>query len=103
MPSAEILDKLHNETLDHIFSFLSGSQWHISACRQTCRIFHLLSSPYLLPSIVIASRLQTLHKSHQICQHPYFSRHVTQMVFVDDRWYDYELYDHAVEVASCGK
>ena len=99
MPTSNILTVFPLEIFDHIFSLLSKSRPDIGACRLTCRVFHLLSSPYLVPSVVVANNLDVLYRTHHIIQHPYFSRHVTELVYVQGRYEpdDEAKYDSAFE------
>lgn len=82
MANRNILNFLPAETLDQIFSLLSSSRPDVSACRLTCRAFHAISSPHLLPSVVLADNLDVLHKAQQIIEHPYFSRLVRELIYV---------------------
>ena len=97
MATSNILKVFPVEIFEHVFSLLSKSRSDIGACRLTCRDFHLISSPYLLPSVVLADNLDAIHKTQQIIEHPYFSRHVTELIYVPDH-YDHED-DHRYETA----
>jgi hypothetical protein len=50
-------------------------------CRLVCQDFHVLSSPFLIRTIVIAERFDALGKAREILLHPYFSKHVTHLLW----------------------
>ena len=103
MATSNILEVFPVEIFEHVFSLLSKSRSDIGACRLTCRDFHLISSPYLLPSVVLADNLDAVHKTQQIIEHPYFSRHVTELIYVPDH-YDHEdeyRYETALRKMDC--
>jgi hypothetical protein len=77
------------ELLTRIFAFVSYDRPHIDIAniRLASRQFYDLSSPFLLDTVVIANRLDTLQKTSEILDHPYFSKHVTRLVW-DASFYD---------------
>ena len=102
MATCNILEVFPVEIFEHVFSLLSKSRSDIGACRLICRDFHLISSPYLLPSVILADNLDAIHKMQQIIEHPYFSRHVTELIYVPDH-YDHEdeyRYETALKAVS---
>ena len=88
MAANNILNVFPVEILEHVLSLLSDSRSDISSCRLTCRAFYWISSPYLLPSVVLADNLGVLHKAHQIIQHQFFRRHVKELIYVPDHYDD---------------
>jgi hypothetical protein len=50
-------------------------------CRLVCQDFHVLSSPFLIRTIVIAERFDALRKAREVLLHPYFSKHVTHLLW----------------------
>ena len=89
MANTNTLNVLPVEMLDHIFSLLSKSRSDISSCRLTCRAFYWISSPYLLPSVVLADNLSVVHKTLQVMEHSYFHRHVTELIYIPHH-YDFD-------------
>lgn len=84
MPSRsnDFTKALPEELVAQIFSYLSGPETgNIVACRLVNRTFYDQSSPYLIPQIVFARRLDTLSRFCQILDHPYFSQHVTELIY----------------------
>ncbi|KAK4497450.1 hypothetical protein PRZ48_011901 [Zasmidium cellare] len=80
---------LPNEVLMRIFSLLPKRQ-DVAACRLVCRDFKELSSPFLITRIVVAKRLDTMEKFYDVMEHPYFRKHVTELIY-DASWYDHML------------
>lgn len=52
-----------------------------ASCRLACQAFYTYSSPFLIRTIVITSRLEALQKAHEILVHPYFRKHVTHLLW----------------------
>ncbi|KAK6443075.1 hypothetical protein LTR95_000592 [Oleoguttula sp. CCFEE 5521] len=72
------------ELLSRIFQLLGQDhQSHISACRLVSKSsgFYALSSPYLITEIVLAHRLREVAKAREILDHPYFSQHITTVLY----------------------
>lgn len=84
------IETLPPELLTLVFSFLSFDRSHVDIAnsRLVCRRFRALSSPFLIDTAVIADRPQALHKLQQVLDHPFFSKHVTRLVW------DASRYDH---------
>lgn len=82
------LDRLPAEvitqTLEYVFA---GRSRHAGSCRLVCQSLHNLSSPYLLRTVVVAQRLDALRKLREVVDHPYFSKHVTTLIW-DASYYD---------------
>lgn len=78
------------ELLGRVFAFLADERRHISASRLVCRTFKELSSPYLITAVVFAKRWREVTRLHEVLNHPYFSRHVTELI------YDSSLYNGAI-------
>jgi hypothetical protein len=78
------------ELLSRIFAFVSYDRPHVDIAniRLAFRQFHDLSSPFLLTTVVIADRLDTLQKLSEVLDHPYFSKHITRLVW------DASFYEH---------
>lgn len=86
-----IFDKVPEELATKIFELATANcRPNAANCRLVSQYFHTHSSPYLLPKIVIAARLDALTKVRDILQHPYFSQHVTHLLW-DASLYDSEL------------
>jgi hypothetical protein len=69
------------ELLARAFSYLANERPNISNYRLVCRIFLEVSSSFLITTIVFAKRLETIRRLQEIAEHPYFSRHVTDLVW----------------------
>ena len=84
------LETLPPELLTRVFDFVSFDRSHVDIAnsRLVCRRFHALSSPFLIDTVVIADRQETLDKLQEVLDHPYFSKHVTRLVW------DASRYDH---------
>ena len=95
------MDSLPEELLTRVFDFLSCDRPHVDIAnsRLVSRRFHALSSPFLVTTVVIAHRYNTLQKLREVLDHPYFSKHVTRLVWdascyevtVAERLSEYEL------------
>lgn len=96
---ASITESLPPELLSRIFSYLSGDQNHISASRLVCWTFKKLSSPFLITRVVLAKRLDAIIRIREICEHPYFRRQVTELVW-DSSWFN-QLDDWSEYVGDC--
>lgn len=77
---------LPNEVLMRIFSQLNKRS-DVAACRLACRSFKETSSPFLITRVVIAKRLDTMSKFYDVMEHPFFRKHVTELIY-DASWYD---------------
>jgi hypothetical protein len=77
------MDSLPEELLTSVLTFLSYDRPHvdIANCRLVSRRFRALSSPYLISTVVIADRWDTLQKLKEVLEHPYFSKYVTRLVW----------------------
>jgi hypothetical protein len=77
------MDCLPEELLTRVFEFLSYDRPHIDITnsRLVSKRLHALSSPFLINTAVIANRLDTLAKLRELLDHPYFSKHVTRLVW----------------------
>ncbi|KAL1581975.1 hypothetical protein WHR41_09334 [Cladosporium halotolerans] len=76
------VNSLSSELLAHVMSYLSAScPGDIASCRLVNRAFNEHSSPYLIPRVLFARRLDVLSRLCQIMTHPYFSLHVTELVY----------------------
>ncbi|KAK4907412.1 hypothetical protein LTR49_023558 [Elasticomyces elasticus] len=74
--------QLPPELLIHVFSYLpTAPPSDIAACRLVNRAFKELSSPFLLPCVVFARRLEVITKLREVLQHPYFRRHVKELIY----------------------
>lgn len=80
---------LPNEVLMRVFSNL-GDRKDVAACRLVCRDFKELSSPYLITRVILAKRVDTVSKFYDILEHPYFRKHVTELLY-DASCYDLNL------------
>lgn len=96
-----IVTALPPELLAKIFSYLTNQQ-DVSACRLTSTAFQELSSPFLITRIVFAKRLTALTRLLEVVEHPYFRKHVTELLY-DASWYDFNKADnwfHYVEACE---
>ncbi|KAK6399462.1 hypothetical protein LTR81_025178, partial [Elasticomyces elasticus] len=79
---ANILITLPPELIIHIFSYLpTAPTSDIAACRLVNRSFKEHSSPFLLPCVVFARRLEVITKLREVLHHPYFRQHVKELVY----------------------
>lgn len=71
------------ELLTRVFASVPFDRSHVDIAnsRLVCRRFHALSSPFLINTAVIANRFDTLAKLRDLLDHPYFSKHVTRLVW----------------------
>ncbi|KAF7198165.1 hypothetical protein HII31_00521 [Pseudocercospora fuligena] len=84
------LQTLPEELWSSIFSRLSFSRDDIASCRLVCHYFKRLSSEYLITYAVLANRLPAYKKLLELTAHPYFSKHVTELL-VDGSDYSKDL------------
>jgi hypothetical protein len=77
------IDALPPELLTRVFEFLSCDRSHVDIAnsRLVSKQFHAISSPFLIATVVIADRYDTLQKLSEVLDHPYFSKHVTRLVW----------------------
>lgn len=99
-------DKLPPELSSRIFEFVSASsQKHIANCRLVSLEFRTICSPYLITTVVVANRLETLRKFVEVMEDPYFSKHVTHLIW-DASWYEedvaqrYETYQYRARTST---
>jgi hypothetical protein len=80
----------HLNSSRSIFAFVSYDRPHVDIAniRLASRQFHDLSSPFLLDTVVISNRLDTLQKTSEVLDHPYFSKYITRLVW-DASYYGY--------------
>ena len=91
--------ELTKRIFDHAFA---GRSPDVASCRLACQELHILASPYLINSVVIAERLDALRKVREIMLHPYFSQHVTHLIwdasyYSDEVANQYDAYQTAFE------
>jgi hypothetical protein len=87
------------ELLTRIFEYLGEHRPDVSACRLVNQRFKELSSPFLITKVVLAKRLREIAKVHEVACHPYFSRHVTALIY-DVSYFDpysASFYDNYVD------
>ncbi|KAM0706120.1 hypothetical protein Q7P35_006669 [Cladosporium inversicolor] len=84
------IETLPPELLTRVFDSLSCDRPHVDTAnsRLVSKLFHALSSPFLINTAVIANRLDTLAKLRELLDHPYFSKHVTRLVWDASRYVD---------------
>ncbi|GIZ47739.1 hypothetical protein CKM354_001082400 [Cercospora kikuchii] len=87
-PGPSPVSALPAELLTRIFSFLS-TRADIASYRLVCRGFREHSSPFLITEVVYAARVETIARLFDIMEHPYFSKHVTSLLY-DASFYDEE-------------
>ena len=88
--------KLPPELAKRIFDdAFAGRSKDVAACRLAFQELQILSSPYLIRTVVIAERLDALLKLRQVLQHPYFSQHVTTLVWDASYYEDHIATDHS--------
>jgi len=78
---ATIIDIVPPELLARTFAFILAERKNISACRLVCGTFKVLSSPFLHTRIVLFQRMEVVINLHEVLHHPYFSRHITELVY----------------------
>ncbi|GAB7333695.1 hypothetical protein MBLNU13_g05238t3 [Cladosporium sp. NU13] len=96
---AKSVTDLPPELLGRIFEYLGEHRPDISACRRVCKLFKELSSPFLITKIVLARRLTEIAKAQEVAAHPFFSRHVTTLIY-DVSYFDpysAEIYENYVD------
>lgn len=90
--------RLPPELLTRVFAYLGAvERSDVSAARLVCRSFHQLSSPFLITTVTFAKRLDTVKRLREVLEHPYFSKHVTTLIWdasryegrVADDWNEY--------------
>lgn len=80
--SESLFSRLPAELTTEIFDLVTlNSRPNAASCRLVCQHFHIYSSPFLIRTIVIAARLEALRKARDILLHPYFSKHVTHLLW----------------------
>lgn len=95
--------KLPEELNTKIFDFTFGERSRdVSNCRLACQDLFALCSPYLIRTAVVAERINALRKLREVSSHPFFSQHVTTLVW-DASYYEtqlateYSKYEYAFE------
>jgi hypothetical protein len=80
------------ELLERVFDFLSCDHSHVDIAnsRLVSKRFHALSSQFLISTVVIANRQATLQHLREVLEHPYFSKHVTRLIW-DASEYDWRV------------
>jgi hypothetical protein len=53
----------------------------VASCRLVSQELHILTSPYLIRTVVIADRARAVQKFYKVARHPYFSKHVTHLLW----------------------
>lgn len=104
-PGLSMILELPPELLSHVFSLLSGTRANIASCRLVCNTFKELSSPFLITTVVFAKRIKVIKRVIELLDHPYFSRHVTELLY-DASSYDQEIayqWDDYVEACESGE
>lgn len=83
--------RLPPELSSWIFELVSaGSRRDVANSRLACRELHSICSPFLITTVVVANRLETLKLAMEVMQHPYFSKHVTHFLW-DASWYEKDI------------
>lgn len=83
--------KLPPELATVIFDLVSvNCRPNAANCRLVCQGFHTLCSPFLIRTIVIAERYEALLKARELLLHPYFSKHITHLLW-DASYYEQEI------------
>lgn len=91
--------ELNTRILDYAFVERSPD---VAQCRLACQELHTLCSPYLIRTVVVAERMNALRKLREVLSHPFFSQHVTTLVW-DASYYEtqlateYSKYEYAFE------
>lgn len=70
--------ELTTRILDYAFV---GRSPDVAQCRLACQELYTLCSPYLIRTVVVAERINALRKLREVLVHPYFSQHVTTLVW----------------------
>ena len=89
------------ELLQRIFGFLSGRKSDIRACRRVCTSFRDHSSEFLVTRVAFARRRDTVESLRELLDHPYFHRHVTELVYDASRYQEDIAEDFEQYVAAC--
>ena len=98
-PFSKLPAELATRILEYVFA---GRSRDVAQCRLVCQDLYTLSSPYLIRTVVVAERLPALRKLREVILHPYFSKHVTHLIW-DASYYesgiatDFHLYEDAFE------
>lgn len=94
--STSIFNTLPAELATYIFDLATlNCRPNAANCRLVCQDFYTYSSPFLVRTIVIASRLEALLKAREILLHPYFRVHVTHLLW-DGSFYE-EILAHGFD------
>lgn len=96
---AKSITSLPAELLTRVFEYIGEHRPDVSSCRLVNRRFKELSSPFLITKVVLAKRLKEIAKLHEVACHPYFSRHVTGLIY-DVSYFDPAsacIYDNYVD------
>ncbi|PPJ55626.1 hypothetical protein CBER1_03692 [Cercospora berteroae] len=80
VPCTSPISNLPPELLSRIFSFLDARA-DVASCRLTCHGFHEHSSPFLITQVVFAARIEAIARLFDVVDHPYFSKHVTRLLY----------------------
>lgn len=76
------IESLPPELLSQVFPLLSEEcHTETANCRLVCRKWRELSSPFLATTVVIADRMSALQKLRETLDCPYWSRHVTTLIW----------------------
>lgn len=86
------IEVLPAELLSRLFESLSsnGKFAGIASSRLVSRRWCEISSPFLISTVVIADRVGMLQKLLEVVEHPYYSKHVTNLIW-DASEFDEEL------------
>lgn len=79
--SSPPIEMLPPELLARVFDFLAGDCRAIQHSRLVCKAFRDLSSHHLITRVVIAERLESPQRTQCVMDNPYFSKHVTHLVW----------------------
>ena len=85
-----IEEVLPPEVLTRILRSLSDRRRDIAACRRVCWGFHACCSEFLVTRVTFAKRFDTIQRLWEVLEHPYYRRHVTELV------YDASLYQESI-------
>lgn len=94
-PFSKLPAELNTKIFDLAFGALSRD---VANCRLASQDMFTLCSPYLIRTAVVAKRDDTRRKLQEVMRHPYFSKHVTHLLWdgsefdretaESDPWYD---------------
>jgi hypothetical protein len=79
--SGSPIELLPPELLTNVFEILAQDCRVIQSCRLVCKVFRELSSHHLITRVVIAERFDSLQRLQWVMNHPFFSKHVTTLVW----------------------